>query len=196
MWEFTEEALQILVNKFVETLKRAIAAKRYPYGWPDQKGESNKIATGSLYDSIKGSVEIDENGNPVAVIEYNDYFKYVNKGRRPNVRRVPLNVLIDWITIKGIRPRDKKGRFVENNLANKTKLAWGIQTNIFKYGIRPTNIYDIGLDDLENMFSDFPNNLPADLRGEAENILQEAVEDINNFIENTIQIETITIQPE
>jgi hypothetical protein len=196
MWEFTEEALQILVKKFVEKLKAAVAAKRYPYGWPDEKGQSNKIATGNLYNSITGTVEIDEQGNPVAVIEYLDYFKYVNRGRRPNARRVPLNVLLDWISIRGIRPRDNRGRFVENNLANKTKLAFGIQTNIFKYGIRPTNIYDIGLDDLENMFSDFPNNLPSDLRGPAENILREAVEDINNFIENTIEIETITIRPE
>jgi hypothetical protein len=74
-----------------------------------------------------------------------------------------------------------------------TNLAWAIQTNIFKYGVRPTNIYDAGISDLEQYFDDFPNNLPPDLLAEGADIFEAVAEDINNFIEQTLtkEIETI-----
>ena len=194
MWEYSEEALKIMVKLFVDKLRERVAAKDYPYGNPE-RGQSNKIASGQLYNSITGDVEIDEQGNPVAVLEYVDYFKFVNQGRQPYTKRVPLNALLEWIDIRGLkgRNRDRRGRF--RSMSN-LELAWAIQTNIFKYGIRPTDIYDRGLDDLENMFADFPNNLPSNLRGAAENILEEAARDIAAFIDNQVIIEKITITDE
>ena len=118
MFELSEEALGILGKKMVDYLKARIAAKNYPYGPPGSTKKSNKIATGSLYDSINSSVEIDSSGAPVLLLQYNDYFKYVNRGRRIKVKRVPLDVLKEWINVRGIRPRNKKGRFLPNNEKN------------------------------------------------------------------------------
>lgn len=179
-YNITEKALNDLGKLFVEQLKKKIASKIYPYGHPEVKGTGNKIASGNLYDSITYSVEVDANGEPALVITYADYFKYVNKGRRPNVKRVPLKALLDWIKIRGIRGRDKKGRFIKN-----LSFAYAIQTNIFKYGIRPANIYDKALDSIEDMFDNPPPEMQAEL-----NDLYEAIgEDINNFIEATLEKE-------
>ena len=188
MYQLTERALQLLMNLFIEKIKERLLAKDYPYGNPEVKGVGNKYASGQLYNSINGSVEIGPNGEPIAVIEYADYFNNVNFGRRAGVKRVPLSALIEWIKIRGLKGRDKKGRFMST-----TNLAWAIQTNIFKYGVRPANIYDAGISDLEQYFNDFPNNLPPDLLAEGENVFDAVAEDINAFIEQTLtkEIETI-----
>ena len=188
MYQLTERALQLLMNLFIEKIKERLLAKDYPYGNPEVKGVGNKYASGQLYNSINGSVEIGPNGEPIAVIEYADYFNYVNRGRNAGVKRVPLTALMEWIKVRGLKGRDKKGRFMST-----TNLAWAIQTNIFKYGVRPANIYDAGISDLEQYFNDFPNNLPPDLLAEGEHVFDAVAEDINAFIEQTLtkEIETI-----
>jgi hypothetical protein len=188
MYQLTERALQLLMNLFIAKIRERLLAKDYPYGNPDVKGSGDKYASGQLYNSLSGSIEIGPNGEPIALIQYQDYFNNVNFGRRAGVKRVPLSALMQWIKIRGLKGRDKKGRFMST-----TNLAWAIQTNIFKYGVRPTNIYDAGISDLEQYFDDFPNNLPPDLLAEGEDIFEAVAEDINNFIEQTLtkEIETI-----
>ena len=188
MYQLTDIALKALVNKFVEEIKKQIATKQFPYGHPE-KGVGDKIATGQLYDSIQGNVEMTKDG-PVAVLSYADYFKYVNQGRRIGVKKVPLKALLDWIKVRGIKGRNKKGQFMKN-----TSLAFAMQTNIFKYGIRPANIYDKGLDGIEDMFNNFPNNLPPDLRAVGQNLFEAVANDINVFVEQTIdkELESINI---
>jgi hypothetical protein len=188
MYQLTERALQLLMNLFIARIKERLLAKDYPYGNPDVKGTGNKYASGQLYNSIQGSIEIGPNGEPIALIQYQDYFNNVNRGRQAGVKRVPLKALMEWIKVRGLKGRDKKGRFMST-----TNLAWAIQTNIFKYGVRPANIYDAGIDDLEAYFNDFPNNLPPDLLAEGEDIFEAVAEDINAFIEQTLtkEIESI-----
>jgi hypothetical protein len=188
MYQLTERALQLLMNLFIAKIRERLLAKDYPYGNPDVKGSGDKYASGQLYNSLSGSIEIGPNGEPIALIQYQDYFNNVNFGRKAGVKRVPLSALMEWIKVRGLKGRDKKGRFMST-----TNLAWAIQTNIFKYGVRPTNIYDAGISDLEQYFDDFPNNLPPDLLAEGEDIFEAVAEDINAFIEQTLtkEIETI-----
>lgn len=188
MYQLTERALQLLMNLFIARIKERLLAKDYPYGNPDVKGTGDKYASGQLYNSIQGTIEIGPDGEPIALIQYQDYFNNVNRGRKAGVKRVPLNALMEWIKVRGLKGRDKKGRFMST-----TNLAWAIQTNIFKYGVRPANIYDAGITDLEAYFDNFPNNLPPDLLVEGEDIFEAVAEDINAFIEQTLtkEIESI-----
>ena len=183
MFELTEEALQVLINLFVKNITEQIETRQFPYGNP-ARGVGDKIASGMLYDSIQGEVEIGTDGEPYAVLYYADYFPYVNRGRKKEVRRVPLSALLNWIKIRGIKGRNNKGRFITDR-----SLAFGIQTNIFKYGIRPTNIYDRGLDAIEDYFDDFPNNLPPEMRAVGEQLFEAVAQDINNFIDKTLEAE-------
>jgi hypothetical protein len=194
MYKLTDQALELLVKKFVEEIKKQIATKQFPYapgynGGGTQRGVGDKKASGQLYNSIQGDVEMTEDG-PVAVLSYVDYFKYVNEGRRPNVRRVPIKALLDWIKIRGVRFRSEKGRFKKGS---NLQMAFAIQKNIFKYGVKPADIYDKGLDGIEDYFVNFPNNLPPDLRAAGQHLFEAIAEDINVFVDQTITKELKSI---
>jgi len=188
MFELTEEALQILMDKFVENIKKQIATEQFPYapgynGGGTTRGKSNKIATSNLYNSIKGKI-IQTPDGPMAEIEYADYFKYVNEGRRPERKKVPISVLLNWIKIRGVRFRSEKGRFKKGSNLN---MAFAIQTNIYKYGIKPANIYDKGLDGIEDLFDDFPNKLPPEMIAVGQQLFNAVAEDINVFLRQTLE---------
>lgn len=191
MFELTEEALQKLGTLFVKMMKQKIKERVYPFA-PGYKGDGkissgspgDKYASGNLYNSLTATVMPGDNGFEL-VITYADYFKYVNEGRRPLVKRVPLTALLNWIKIRGIKGRNKKGRFISN-----LNMAFAIRENIFKYGIRPADIYDKGLDSLEAILENPPPELAqvyADLYAAIEN-------DIVNFVDANLvtkEIETI-----
>jgi hypothetical protein len=193
MFELTEEALQILMDKFVENIKKQIATKQFEYapgynGKGTKRDVNNKIASGGLYDSIQGDVEIGTDGNPYAVLYYADYFKYVNEGRRPgfHINREGIQKLLQWIKIRGVKFRTEKGRFKRGS---NLQMAFAIERNIYKYGIKPANIYDKGLDGVEDLFDDFPNNLPPEMRAVGEQLFEAVAKDINLFIEKTLEAE-------
>jgi hypothetical protein len=65
-----------------------------------------------------------------------EYYPYVSEGhkivRRARIKRIPLDVLIKWIKMKGLVPRNSKtGRFMTVN-----QMAWAISTSIYMKGIR------------------------------------------------------------
>lgn len=127
MNENIEKVGQIIEKIFKDSLQET----RYPYGLPQQKGISNKIASSSLYDSIKVYSKPDE-----FAIEMNKYGRFVQSGRFPNDKGVPINALLQWIDDRRITPKD----------GNKLGLAFAIQTNIKKFGIRGSNWYDVAFE--------------------------------------------------
>ncbi len=126
----------IIENKF----KEALAEKRYPFGFAKKQGISNKIATGSLYNSVKVSV-VPGNNTEIIQITMNDYGQWVQSGRLRGKKGVPIDALEKWIKARGIQGRDKKGRFIK-----RRSLAFAIQTNIKKFGIKASNWYDVAID--------------------------------------------------
>lgn len=129
MEENIEKVARIIENIFKDTLQE----ERYPYGLPQQKGISNKIASSSLYDSIK----VYGSQNEFA-IEMNKYGRFVQSGRFPSDKGVPINALLKWIDDRRITPQD----------GNKLGLAFAIQTNIKRFGIRGSNWYDVAFEKL------------------------------------------------
>ena len=83
----------------------------------------NTLQRSELIDSIEWSY----NDNLFIMIA-NDYFKWVDTGRKPQAKMVPIEPLIKWIRKKGIRPGF--GQTTNN-------LAWAIRVSIYKVGITP-----------------------------------------------------------
>lgn len=175
----TTEALEEYGKLFTGYLKKEIQKKQFPYGNPERNVE-NKVASGKLRDSIGYEVITDSDGNPTLEISYIDYFENVNLGRRPEKKRVPIKALLSWIKFRKLKGRNKKGQFIPN-----LSFAFAIQTNIYKFGIRPANIYDKGLDGL----LDFVDNPPPQLADELQEIYAMIAEDVNNFLVKTINKE-------
>lgn len=151
----------IIEDKF----KAALAEKRYPFGFGKKKGLSNKIASGSLQNSINVGTRTSPDGTTLTV-SMNDYGQWVQSGRLRGKKGVPVDALEKWIKDRGLQGRDKKGRFIK-----RRSFAFAIQANIKKFGIRPSNWYDAAID---NVLED----------PEIINLLEDAtIEDLINAIE-------------
>lgn len=131
-----------VMNEFASSFSRELQVAllfkyKYSPGFTNKGtvyGMAPKIATSALIDSI--DVQYNPNNKSLQV-EMLDYWKYVNDGRRPG-RYAPLDSILNWIKAKGLKGRDKKtGRFITNE-----SFAWGINTNIKKFGIAPTFFAD------------------------------------------------------
>lgn len=81
-----------------------------------------KVATGSLINSINYRLQETAQGINIVLLA-NDYLQYVDQGRKPGTYP-PIQAIKRWVTIKGI-PKEA---------------AWAIRKNIFKFGIKPTNV--------------------------------------------------------
>lgn len=81
-----------------------------------------KVASGSLVNSINYKLKDTAQGVQL-ILEANDYLKYVDKGRRPGTYP-PIRAIMKWTQIKGM-PK---------------QAAWAIRQNIYKFGIKPTNV--------------------------------------------------------
>jgi hypothetical protein len=83
---------------------------------------AGKQATGQLIRSI--NYKLKEEAEVYLIdIESAPYLKWVDEGRKPG-SYPPIKPLIKWAQVKGI-PKEA---------------AWGIQKNIYKFGIKPTNV--------------------------------------------------------
>ena len=179
MWEGTEEELQELGEIFVEHYKQILTQKRFPFGNPNVKGLGNKYATGDLYNSISAKVQNTTRGLQLE-ITYLDYYKNVNFGRRPGGKKVPIKALMEWIRVRGIKKRDAKGRFAKGGIKS---LAFAIQTNIHKFGIRRANLFDKAYTSLEDAFE----RPPAFLEAQFTQLYEAIGQDVENFIINTFE---------
>ena len=101
---------------------------------PNFGGSSEKIASGSLYNSIQWVPTSDG-----FVLLMNRYWEWVNYGRQPG-KYVPIRPLEEWATLKGFD--------------NPRGAAFAMSKNIQKFGIAPTYFYDDALDILESQFNE------------------------------------------
>lgn len=86
--------------------------------------------------------EVSPSGSAVDILA-NFYAEYVDRGRPPGLKRVPIDALIRWINDKKIKGRSPStGRFITT-----TRLAWIIQSAIFKNGIKARPFLLGGLED-------------------------------------------------
>jgi hypothetical protein len=96
----------------------------------------------------------------------NDYFRWVNSGRRPFARKVPVEFLINWIKKKGLQPR---GGITINSM------AYAIQNGIYKNGIKARNftepIIEFSLETIsEYILADFTVQIADEIVKEVEKI--------------------------
>lgn len=97
---------------------------------------ARKIATGTLLASINYTIG---SSGRLRII-YAPEGKWVRFGRRPGARQPPTVPLEKWIRAKGIKGRDKKGRFISN-----ASLAFAIAKGISKNGIPAFDFVALGM---------------------------------------------------
>ena len=154
------------IAPIIETiLKKTLEEKRYPFGFSKFKGVGNKVASGKLRDSIQ--VTTQQNGNDTIIqVLAEQYSQWVQSGRLPGKKGVPISAIEKWIKERGLQGRDKKGKFIK-----RKSFAFAIRNNIMKFGIRPSNFLDVALEMIAQ------DQQIMDLLGDA------AYEDLINLIE-------------
>jgi hypothetical protein len=125
-------------------MKKTLEQKRYPYGFAKFKGTGNKVASGKLRDSISVVTQKSNDETVIQVIS-EEYAQWVQSGRSPGKKGIPISALEKWIKDRGLQGRDKKGKFIK-----RKSFAFAIQNNIKKFGIRPSNFLDIALEMIAN----------------------------------------------
>lgn len=127
-----------------DILKKTLEQKRYPFGFAKFRGVGNKVASGKLRDSIQVQV-VDNNNSPIIQVLAEEYSQWVQSGRLPGKKGVPIDAIEKWIKQRGLTGRDKKGKFIK-----RRSFAFAIQNNIKKFGIRPSNFLDVALETIAN----------------------------------------------
>jgi len=125
-----------------DLMKKTLEEKRYPFGFAKFKGVGNKVASGRLRDSIKVQT-VQQGDHTIIEVISEAYAQWVQSGRLPGKKGVPISALEKWIKDRNLTGRDKKGRFIK-----RRSFAFAIQKNIKKFGIRPSNFLDVVLDTL------------------------------------------------
>jgi len=129
-----------------QIIKETLEAKRYPFGFAKFQGTGNKVASGKLRDSVNVTSTTD-GSDAILQIVMLDYFQWVQSGRLPGKKFVPVGALIQWIKDRKIPIRNKKtGRFAKKTPDAIKSMAFAIQKNINKFGIRPANFLDVSIE--------------------------------------------------
>lgn len=76
--------------------------------------------------NVEKSIEY-EYSNDQFVLLANDYFTYIDTGRKPKARKVPVEDLIKWMKRKGITPKARE---------SYNSIAYAISQSIYKSGIK------------------------------------------------------------
>ena len=132
--------LEAIAPILEDIIRQSLYEQRYKFGFANYRGVSNKVASGTLARSVE--VQTIQKG-PITELQVlmAEYGQWVQSGRLPGKGLVPVGSLMAWIKQRGLKGRDKKGRFMTDK-----SFAFAIQKNIKKFGIRPANFLDVSME--------------------------------------------------
>lgn len=136
--------LEAIAPILEDIIRQSLYEKRYPFGFANYRGVGNKVASGTLARSVEVVTKQNNNITELQVLMA-EYGQWVQSGRLRGKGFVPVGSLMKWIKQRGLKGRDKKGRFMTDK-----SFAYAIQKNINKFGIRPANFLDISMEKVMN----------------------------------------------
>jgi hypothetical protein len=145
------EAIAPIIQQIV---KDTLRERRYLFGFQGKTGVTNKVASGTLVNSVRVNVK---NKNDINTLEIDiaGYGNFVEEGRLPGLRGVPVEAIKIWMEEKGIGIRNEQGKFVKGHRQRKKNyktgkgdvysIAFAIQKSIERFGIRSSGFTEIAL---------------------------------------------------
>ena len=126
-----------------DIIRQNLYKKQYPFGFANNRGIGNKVASGTLARSVQVQVQSTSNGNESLLIMMEAYGRYVQSGRKAG-KFAPIKPLIQWIKDRNLKGRDKKtGKYISD-----LSFAFGISRNIKKFGVRPADFVYLSIEDI------------------------------------------------
>lgn len=87
-----------------------------------------------------------------------DYWRYLEDGRRPLSRKVPIDALLKWVKRAGLTLTPG-----QSNIS----LAYAVQQSIYKRGLKPRPFFQKAVDDVESLIDSSITALLSDAFDEA-----------------------------
>ena len=128
-----------MAKETLELTKTRAVLEQYAEAWKNAyKAEliaEGKRATGNLIKTIEAKVVV-EGEAMSAVLSVEDYYKYVENGRRKGAKQPPIDAILEWIKVKPVVPRENSA---SGRVPTQRQLAYLIARSIKEKGIPPTH---------------------------------------------------------
>ncbi len=136
----------------------------------------DKDQPGKLLQSI--DIKVTQNNNLlVFTLSMEDYWKYVDEGRRKGAKMPPISAMLEFIKVRGIKPRNTKLIKVKNKTVRKAvkqvnrdkalkQVAFAIGKSIKKKGIKPTYFFSDVIN--EDLYLEMKTDLELALKKDIE----------------------------
>lgn len=143
------DAIESKFHPMAETLKNELKAELL---------SQQHRATGNLIDSIH--VEVENFVDTISLVGYGQFYgPFVDRGRKPGVKKVPISALIEWIKAKGFETEEKKIR----------SMAFAVQRKTFDAGNRIFR---------EPQYANFVNNVLARNKSKIRELIEKNFADV------------------
>ena len=137
-----------LLNSFAQTI-----VNRY-------KDKISEYSSGKLYKTIDYSIT-SHNDSYLVTINLEEYWKFIEKGRRAGAKMPPVSAIENWIKIRKIIPRPVTLKSGKQRVPTVQQLAYVIARSIAKNGIKPRQFMR---ESIEDTMKDFKSKLSAAVR--------------------------------
>lgn len=108
---------------------------------------------GQLYRTLKYSVKMDNSAWLIS-ISLEDYWKYIENGRRAGAKMPPLNVIENWIKVRNIIPHPMTLKSGKTVIPSVKQLSFLIARKISRDGIRPRPFFKQSFEAAKREFLD------------------------------------------
>ena len=136
-FENTAKTIQDYAERFIELYRGRLEGFGYE--------------NGKLYKTLNYSIS-NEGIDWVVTIHLEDYWKYIEDGRRPGAKMPPVEAIKKWIEYKKILPRPIQLKSGKTVIPSTQQLAFVIARSIGKNGIKARPIARETVDQLNNEF--------------------------------------------
>ena len=134
----TEKELKKFADNVIHRARWILSKRKNKHR--NKKSYTSNTKSKSLSNSLGYNLKIYPSGALELGFKAAEHFKYVEKGRKPG-SRPPSSAIAQWIKMKPLRLRGKKGKFIQKNKSNINSAAYIIARSIGLYGIKPTHFF-------------------------------------------------------
>ena len=139
---------EALLNSFAQTI-----VNRY-------KDKISEYSSGKLYKTIDYSIT-SQNDSYLVTINLEEYWKFIEKGRRPGAKMPPVSAIENWIKVRKILPRPVTLKSGKQRVPTVQQLAYVIARSISRKGIAPRPFMS---ESINQTIEDFKSKLTAAVR--------------------------------
>ena len=139
---------EALLNSFAQTI-----VNRY-------RDKISEYSSGKLYKTIDYTIT-SKSDSYLVTINLEEYWKFIEKGRRAGAKMPPVSAIENWIKVRKIIPRPVALKSGKQRVPTVQQLAYVIARSIARNGITPRPFMR---ETIEDTMKDFQSKLSAAVR--------------------------------